>query len=126
MACSSCARWTPRSIACSPRRFELRLRLSHVAPRRDARVVAVRGQFEGFLERFDIGLGAARPPRRGRGLEVVGGDLRVDAEPDALEIRRARLHAARRGRDGLPHASPDVGFVRGIDRQRDRRCRSAT
>ena len=53
IACSNCARATPRSVACAARRVELRARLGHVAARRDTLVVPIDGQLQRPLERRD-------------------------------------------------------------------------
>ena len=100
-----------------PRRFELGLSLGDIASRGDAGVVAIRGELGRTLEGLDrrsqqLAFGIERPQ-----LEIIGGDLRVHAQSDTLEIRPhspAHRRVASRPSDG---SSPHVGLVGGVHRK---------
>ena len=117
MACSSDERAHGHVHRLRPRRLQHRLGLCHVGLRRDAAAEPVLGQLQRLLERLDRGIEQLPIAIDAAQREVVDRELSVQAEARRLEIGGARLRRRLAGGDGAVDASPDVGFVRDLDRQ---------
>ena len=117
MACSSCARCTPTSIACAWVVLSWVSALQHVGACRHAARVAVPRQLERPLV---VGDGLVQQPAiRIERLqeEVVLGELRPDAQPRGLEVGGARRRARARGLDAAADPAPEVQLPRDVDGQ---------
>ena len=98
--------------------FELRLRLRHVAKRRDTAVIAVpcerqelRIRFHGVGQECGVTIQTVE-------LEIVRGQLRLIGKFGVLQIGSGYLCGCRAGRDAAPDASPEVRYVGRVNRQR--------
>ena len=101
----------------NPRGVELGLRLRDVDTRRDALVVPRRGELHGTFvgrhrrfEQRDLRIEPAQ-------LEVVHRQLGLAAEERRLHVGARRLRAGDARLDIAPHAAPEIGLVREVDRQ---------
>ncbi len=117
MACSNWARCTAMSVACTRVGLELRLGLRDVGLRRCAALEAIgrepqrrREGLHRLVEELLLGVGGPK-------LEVVEGQLGLQAEPRGLEIGGGRLRPRARRRDRPADPAPQVDLVRHVERE---------
>ena len=112
--------------------FQLRLSQGDVGHRDDAAFESVLGQLRVLFVRLHRGVEQLPLRVESLKLEVVGGELRLVQQPGVLEVCGRRLRDRGVGGHAAPDASPDVGLIGHVNRDRvqalraRRRARSGT